>query len=223
MPPVPEHALGASRMSEGWRDAWAQRPFRVGLLWSVVVGLPAAIALPFFFAHIELVPGILLNDPVLRAIGPVNVSWITFTVLYTTVVLSVGWIARRPWLVLRGLHAYVALLVMRMLTMTAFTLEPPADIIPLIDPVTSIFYPGGVPFLKDLFFSGHTATLALMFCLVHGIPARVLTAIATAAVGALVLLQHVHWTVDVLAAPFFVWLAWRVSRFTLRACGAPVA
>ncbi len=223
MPSASDRVLVAPRITEGWRDAWAQRPFRLGLLWAVVVGLPVAIGLPFFFAHIEGVPGILLNDPVLRAVGPVNVSWITFTVLYATVVGAVGWIARRPWLVLRGLHAYVAVLVLRMLTMKTFTLEPPPDIIPLIDPVTSIFYPGGVPFLKDLFFSGHTATLALMFCLVHGRWARVLTGLATASVGMLVLVQHVHWTVDVVAAPFFVWLAWRVSRFTLRACGAPVA
>ncbi len=223
MAAVSNTVLDASRMTEGWREAWAQRPFRIGLLWVFLVGLPVAIGLPFFFGHIELVPGILLNDPVLRAVGPVNVSWITFAVLYTTVVLSVSWISRRPWLVLRGLHAYVAVLVMRMVTMKAFTLEPPADIIPLVDPVTSIFYPGGVPFLKDLFFSGHTATLALMFCLVHGVPARLLTAVATAAVGTLVLVQHVHWTVDVLAAPFFVWLAWAMSRLTLRACGAPAA
>jgi membrane-associated phospholipid phosphatase len=115
------------------------------------------------------------------------------------------------------------LLGLRMLTMYLFTFEPPMGIIPLEDPVTAVFYPGGEPFLKDLFFSGHTATLVL-FAFAMG-PGRQRTALLLAAlvVGGLVLVQHVHYTVDVLAAPFFAGLAWWVAGIVLRAAGLKVS
>lgn len=206
-------------MLSSWSAAWRERPFRIALIAAAVVAVPIAWGLPRFFTYIEGKPGIGLIDPILLVIGPVDVTWITFTVLYATIVLSVARALPQPWLIVRGLHAYALLQPMRMIAMATFTLEPPADIIPLIDPVTAVFYPRGVPFLKDLFFSGHTATLLLMVYLAQGRAARTLTVIATVAVGFLVILQHVHWTVDVLAAPFFVWLAWKGSAFTLRACG----
>ena len=177
------------------------------------------IGLPIFFGHIETKLGLLLNDPVLNAIGPVDVTWISFTVLYGMVVLAIGRAVRTPWILLRGLHAYALMMVLRMFAMYAVTLEAPLDIIPLIDPVTSNFYPSDVPFCKDLFFSGHTATIALLFCISTGKAMRTLGFLATIAIGVLVIVQHVHWTVDVLAAPVFVWLAWQGSRITLRLCG----
>ncbi len=162
-------------------------------------------------------------DPLLAALPPVEVAEATFLVLYLGIAAALWALFRAPYALVRALHAYVLLLLLRMATMFAFTLEPPPGIIPLVDPVTAVFYPGGEPFLKDLFFSGHTATPVLLALAVGaGALRRALFACA-AVVGALVLLQHVHWTVDVLAAPLFAWLAWRGSAFSLRWCGAGVS
>ena len=38
-------------------------------------------------------------------------------------------------------------------------------------------------------------------------------------IGFLVILQHVHYTVDVLAAPFFATLAWYLSGRSMDLCG----
>lgn len=185
-----------------------------------IAAVPIALGLPRFFAYIDGIAGMRPPDPLITSVGPRDVTWLTFLVLYATLVITVARALPKPWLVLRGLHAYALLMLLRVCSMRAFVLEPPMDIIPLIDPVTQSFYPGATPFLKDLFFSGHTASLALMVCLARGKWARWLTVLATALVGTLVILQHVHWTVDVLAAPVFVWLAWKGAAFTLRVCGA---
>ncbi len=210
-------------MWSAWRSAWREPSFRWALLSAAVAAFPIALGLPVFFDHIGAKPGIHPPDPLLAAIGPLDVTWLTFTVLYGGIVLAVVLAARDPYLIVRGLHAYALLQLLRVFAMEFCTFEPPPDIIPLIDPITASFYPGGVPFLKDLFFSGHTATLALMVFISRGERLRVAMVVATIAVGALVLVQHVHWTVDVLAAPVFVWLAWRASALSLRLCGVATA
>ncbi len=210
-------------MRTAWRSAWRERSFRVAIIAAGVAAVPIAIGLPLFFDHIGAKPGVFPPDPFIPASSPVDVTWITFTVLYGGIVFTLVRAARDPHLIVRGLHAYAILQGLRMLCMELYTLEAPLDIIPLVDPVTAVFYPGGVPFLKDLFFSGHTATLALMVCLSRGAAARWMMVAATFAVGALVIVQHVHWTVDVLAAPVFVWLAWRMSVLSLRLCGVATA
>lgn len=164
-----------------------------------------ALVLPDFFSYIQAKPGVFPPDPVIPVLGPVDLSLPIFSVLYSVIVLAVISVVRFPVRLLQGLFAYAFLLMLRMATMTLFTLDPPPDAIALIDPVTGPFYPADVPFLKDLFFSGHTATLALMALLTPWKPLRVLAWCATLAVGAMVVAQHVHWTVDVVAAPFAAW------------------
>jgi len=64
---------------------------------------------------------------------------------------------------------------------------------------------------RDLFFSGHTSTLFLIFLAVPGGRSRPIFLACTVAVATAVLVQHVHYAVDVLAAPFFAYGAWRLA------------
>ncbi len=206
-------------MWQVWRGAWRDPSFRKAVLALVLVAIPVAFVQPVFFGHIGARPGLFPPDPVIAHLGPMDLSPAIFLVIYGSIVLTVARVLAFPYLILRGLHAYIILLLLRMLAMWLVVLEAPVDAIPLADPVTVFFYPGGVPFLKDLFFSGHTATIALLVPLSRGPAARYAMAAATAIVAVLVVAQHVHWTVDVLAAPFFAWLAWRAGGLSLRLCG----
>lgn len=198
-----------------WRKALAQPTFTRALMVGCVAGIAVALVLPHFFGWIKDKPGLILHDPLLAAWGPWNVSTLIFTLLYGTLLMVLVSIAKHPLKVIHGIYAYVLLLLLRMAAMALFTLEPPLAIIPLIDPVTQAFYPGSEPFLKDLFFSGHTATLALMALLAGKGPVRWIAVVATAAVAVLVLAQHVHWTVDVIAAVPAAWLAWKGAHLLL--------
>lgn len=203
-----------------WRKAVARPAFIRAMASGCLAGLAVVWVLPRFFAWIQAKPGLLLHDPVLTVWGPENVTWATFAVLYGTLLLVISSIARQPMKVMLGLWAYVLMLLMRMACMALLTLEPPPGIIPLIDPFTQLFYPAADPFLKDLFFSGHTATLALMAMLARKGWVRWAAMAATGIIGLLVLVQHVHWTVDVLAAIPASWIAWSAARWLLRATGA---
>lgn len=191
-----------------WRQAWAAPTFRTAFLGAVVAGTALVAVLPRFFAWIGARPGGRLHDPLLDRFGPMDVSGLTFGVLYAVLAVAIISAARHPWRLLQGLYAYLLMVLLRMAAMASFTLEPPDGIIPLVDPVTQLFYPGAAPFLKDLFFSGHTATLVLMALLVPPGRVRWLAALGAATVALLVLAQHVHWTVDVVAAVPAAWAAW---------------
>jgi hypothetical protein len=191
---------------------------RNAAVWVITLVALAFVAstLPSFFRFIEARPGNVPPDPLIAHLAPMDLSVPVFVVLYGAILWAVLSIAGKPSVLLRALQAYLVLLLLRMISMFTFTLEPPADLIDLVDPVTQLFYPDDRPFRKDLFFFGHTATLALLAFAVPGPRIRAVLWIATFLVGAAVILQHVHWTVDVLAAPFFAWLAWRWAGYTVR-------
>jgi len=203
-----------------WSQALATPNYFRALLAALAVGGMLAFALPHFFQWLGARPGMHLQDPLLATVGPHDVSLPTFLVLYGCLLVVLVRIAPSPVRVLHGLWAYILLMLLRMVAMTALVLEPPQAIIPLIDPLTQAFYPDGTPFLKDLFFSGHTATLVLLALLAPQGAVRVIAACCAVVVGMLVLVQHVHWTVDVLAAVPAAWLAWRGAGLLLRKWGA---
>jgi hypothetical protein len=195
---------------------------RIATVWAITLVALAVVAstLPSFFRFIEARPGTVPPDPLIAHLAPMDLSVPVFVVLYGSILLAVLSIAGKPSVLLRALQAYLVLLLLRMISMFTFTLEPPADLIDLVDPVTQLFYPDDRPFRKDLFFSGHTATLALLAFAVTGPRIRAVLWTATFLVGAAVILQHVHWTVDVVVAPLFAWLAWRIAGSTVRITAA---
>jgi hypothetical protein len=88
-------------------------------------------------------------------------------------------------------------------------LEPPAVTIPLEDPFVQIFGSGEV-LMKDLFFSGHTSTLFLLYLTVTAPVLRRIFLAAVVAVAIAVIVHHTHYTIDVYVAPFFSYAAYRI-------------
>lgn len=119
-----------------------------------------------------------------------------------------------PIIYVRYVWLYILICLTRLLTITLVPLAPPAGWVELVDPLTGVFY-GHSIITKDLFYSGHTATLVAMYFCLPKKSDRILVVIATITVGCLLLIQHIHYTIDVLAAPVFVYLLNRVVKSTL--------
>ena len=90
-------------------------------------------------------------------------------------------------------------------------LEAPDNMLSLNDPLVQFFGTGNI-LTKDLFFSGHTATLFLFFLIADKKYLKVIFLIFTSIVALAVLLQHVHYTVDVVAAPVFAYVSYRIIK-----------
>ena len=219
---APPRPLGGQRrLKARWQAAWATPGFRqrLGLVGLLLLGLLPVV--PHFYHFIQARPGRLLPDPILALLPVHDVSVPTFALIYGCVVATLGYLVPRPWLLLRALWAYFFLQLLRMGTLWLLPLEPPTTLVLLHDPVMDrVFEVTTQPIIRDLFFSGHTATMALLALVVPGRRWRGALGLMTAAVGLLVLVQRVHYTYDVLAAPFFAWLAyWLAKRVCQRANG----
>ncbi len=120
------------------------------------------------------------------------------------VVLAIVDTARHPYRFLVFLWSCLLLSLVRMTTITLIPLEPPIGLVPLIDPILKPFY-RDTQITKDLFFSGHTSSMFLIFLMLQKKWEKAVALVATIVVAILLLLQHIHYLVDVIVAPAFVY------------------
>jgi len=200
---VPSTGLAA------WRSALRDRAFLVEALITLAVLVAGLASFTRFLAFVEARPGVNFTDPVLRRFQPVDLSALTFGLIYLALVAALAFLCREPRRLLRAIQAYAVMLLCRTVAMFLLPLEPPSTMIPLVDPIVGTAGAVDLP-TKDLFFSGHTSTMFLLALSARARWQRGLFLAATAAVGACVLAQHVHYTVDVFVAPFVAYAAWRI-------------
>lgn len=180
---------------------------------SVFLAIILAV-LPFFFSFIEKRKGVQINDRVLAQIPAHNVSVLIFAIIWGMGALAFYRAASRPSMYVTYIWAYAVIVLVRMLTISIVRLEPPVGLIQLTDPLTGIFY-GHANITKDLFFSGHTATLFLIFLTLEKKSDKILGLLAVIAVAILLLVQHVHYTFDVLMAPIAVYPIYKAVVYML--------
>ena len=153
--------------------------------------------------------GITLQDPLLHFYRAINLTWLTFSLIYLSIILILSSLFQFPNRLVFVIQCYSLLLLVRMVMMFLMPLNPPQGMILLNDPFVQFFGTGQI-LTKDLFFSGHTATIFLFYLVSENKNFRTFFLLATVLVGAAVLLQHVHYAIDVVSAPFFSYLSYRL-------------
>jgi hypothetical protein len=161
-----------------------------------------------FLIYVEGRVGVRLSDPFLSTFSPRDCTWFIFANIYLAIAVALAILAPQPRAMLIGVQAYIVTITSRMAVMYFTALDPPADAIPLQDPIIERLATGRL-LTRDLFFSGHTATLFLLFLSVPDRKYKPLFFASTLCVAAAVLLQHVHYTTDVLVAPLFAFASHR--------------
>ncbi|MCG3192315.1 MAG: hypothetical protein DIJKHBIC_01555 [Thermoanaerobaculia bacterium] len=195
---------------KGWGAVVSDARFRIEAIGSTAAFVGVLWALAWLLPLVETRPGVRLPDPLLKLFSPVEVSWITFGLIYGAVILALSDLVRDPRRLMVAFRAYAILGACRFAGMWLTPLEAPEKIIVLRDPIVEFFTETQV-LTRDLFFSGHTSLMFLLFLLAVKRGHRVAFLVATAGVAFCVLLQHVHYSVDVFAAPFFSYASVRVA------------
>jgi membrane-associated phospholipid phosphatase len=193
-----------------WKSAWADVRFRYGAIATPIVLLTVLRLYARLLGFVEQRPGAVLPDPVLAYLEPRDVSWLTFALVYGVMLVGVTRLSAHPRALVIGTQAYVLMTLLRMVTLYVTPLDPPPGMIALRDPFTEHITVGAL-LTRDLFFSGHTATVFLFALGVPGkwVPRAFL--LCAVAVGIAVLVQHVHYALDVVGAPLAAFAAYRMT------------
>lgn len=190
-----------------WKDFLVKK--KTKFVVTVIILAIILFIYPRFLEYVEAREGVVLNDPVLKLFGPVNLTWLIFSLIYLSLIAAIFRFLKKPELLLLALQSYSLLTIFRIIVMYAAALDPPEGMISLNDPFVQFFGNGEV-LTKDLFFSGHTATLFLLFLISEKKLLKYLFLTCTIIVGISVLLQHVHYTLDVVSAPFFAYTSYKI-------------
>lgn len=180
-------------------------------VFSLVATICMLSLLAEFICKVEFRQGFSFNDPFLTKFKPIDVTWLVFVVLYLSVFWGIITLGNTPKLLSQALLAYTLILVFRMFSMYLLPLEPPQTIIPLKDPFIE-YFGTKITLTKDLFFSGHTALMFLLFLSARKKSHKLFNLTGTIIVASGVLLQHVHYSIDVLISFFVTYTCWNLSK-----------
>jgi hypothetical protein len=204
---------------QNWQNAWHNRAFRANLISGLLIVIGLLIFTYHFFYYIEHLPnGIVLNDWLLRKLPAKDVSVPIVLLEFSTVILFLIRSATNPNMFVTYLIGFIFILLFRIITIYITQLGPPVGLIVLKDPIADMVYKSQF-IRRDLFYSGHAAILYMFYlCSTKKIDKYYILFVVTV-VSILLLIQHVHYTVDVLCAPFFAfgcfWLSKKYLRFRI--------
>lgn len=192
-----------------WKDFLSDKKNKVEFVVSLILLALVLTGLARFVNFVEYRPGVAFSDPVLDLFNPIDMTWLTFGLIYIALVIAVASLINNPRQLLFALQLYTLMAFVRIIAMFLLPLEPPEKMILLKDPFVE-FFGSGQTLTKDLFFSGHTATLFILFLVSKNKIIKTLFMISTILVAIFVLLQHVHYTIDVFAAVFFTYACYKL-------------
>ncbi len=202
-----------SSFLQNWKESLSNPGYAPKLITAVAVFVSGALQFPTYFRNIQKRPGTNLNDIVLNNIPFIDVSTYIFAIIYGLLIYMLIRVLAKPQLFLLFALTFVIETVFRMTTIYFFPLNPPTNLVILHDTFAELLIYGDTePITKDLFFSGHTATMVMICLFVEGRRDKFASIFATIALAALLLIQHVHYTVDVIGALFFTYVSYLIAK-----------
>jgi len=175
---------------------------------AVFVSAVAFIFMQFLSFHESVVEqrGIMFNDPVFRWFPKMDCSIPIFTITYGSIILYAILDRNTQYFLAKLMTGYGILMLFRILTLSIFPLKEPAELIYLQDPfLNDLIYPGRMT--VDLFFSGHMGLLLLLYFFSK----RMIFIVLAVILGCLLLVQRIHYSIDVLAAIPFAYISFIVT------------
>ena len=192
--------------TEAFKNKWFLLEFFISLL-SLVFVLLLFSKFTFF---VEARTGFQFNDPLLRNFEATDLTKIIFLLIYGGMIFAVISLLAYPYKLTILFEAYALMVCTRLVMMYILPLAPPFGMIILEDPFVE-FFGTGKTLLNDLFFSGHTASVFMLYLAVPKKAKPVLLIVALL-VPLGVLLQKVHYTVDVLVAPYISFCSYYIMK-----------
>lgn len=202
----------SNRIKTAWSNALAGKEFRKNFILSLIALAAVLFTLTNFLLFVEKRKGIKFSDPILNLFNPIDLTWLTFILIYGALILAIFYLIEHPDYLLTAVQTYTIMVVFRIGAMFLLPLDAPEKLIPLADPFVE-FFGGGSTLKNDLFFSGHTATLFILFLTAHNKIIKRIFLLATILVAFALIFQHVHYSIDVFIAPFVSFASFKLALY----------
>ncbi|MEN8194300.1 MAG: phosphatase PAP2-related protein [Bacteroidota bacterium] len=193
-----------------WKNELSNRNFRILFIISIISAVVVITSFTNYRIYNEARMGFTFTDPFQVLFSPIDLTWSTFTLIYGGLFLGIYYFIQKPHVFVHALLTYSILVLFRIILMYSLPLDPPLTMISLRDPFVELLG-SGPPLDKDLFFSGHTATMFMLFLLSYTSVQKKIFLVGSILVGLSVVLQHNHYTVDALVAPFIAYASYRIA------------
>ncbi|DBA04497.1 TPA: hypothetical protein N0F65_011045 [Lagenidium giganteum] len=190
-------------VTQGW---WGQADFWSSLLVIIYTIQYYGQFLKWHESRSDIEGFAMLSDPILPYMEATDLSIPLFVMAYGSIFLMLWYTFDKPNVMIELAQTNTLVILVRMVTLYLTPLEAPRGTIPLVDPIA---HADGIIFVRDLFFSGHTATtfIAFIICRREHLRWKLFFLAMTVATACMVVLQKTHYAIDVFAAPFFVYTA----------------
>jgi len=187
-----------------WKSALSDRRFLLKLLTTPGFFLIYSSITQKFGNYVEMRKGILLNDKLLEIIPSYDFSLSIFILLYSSLTIVILTHLHKPKVILRIIEMHFLVAVVRQICILCIALEPPMGIIVLRDVfLENTVYPRNSPLTKDLFFSGHVASIWLYSLCSENKMIKYYFGLAAILMSFMILSMRVHYSYDVYGAFFF--------------------
>ena len=193
-----------------WKKFLSKRKNYAELLFCIVFFLTVSILFKENLVDFEKREGVQLYDVLLVFFKAQDVSIYIFVLLYTVIFYNYIFLLAYPRMLVCFFIFYATGLLIRFTLLWLISLEPPLSYQEFSDPILSSSTYAGISITKDLFFSGHMVTI---FCSYFAMPNKYLKfffLIASMVLALLLIIQHVHYTIDLLGAYIAVFLIYKV-------------
>ncbi len=200
-------------MESNWSSALKNKSFRKDFIISNFLLVVVLIIFIFILQYAEQRKGFVIEKGWLKGIITERdfSAWI-FAFTYSSIIIGSVYCLRKPDTALLLVRTYLLLQFLRAITLLILPLDPPQGIIPLNDPFLHATFYNGRANLKDLFFSGHVASIVMFVPIVSNKWIKMILIIAAFTAGILFAAQRVHYIADVIAAPIFGVMAFLLAK-----------
>jgi hypothetical protein len=198
-----------------WKFALNDKKFRYSLISFLSIFAVQMAFISQFQQFLETREGVVFIDPITGNMPVLTLDALTFIAIYSAHLLAIILALLKPEKFFQLLLGYLFVYFFRIIAQYLMPLDPPDGIVPLHDPFL-IWFSDGQIINKDLFYSGHTSTTFMIFLITDNIKAKAYIFIALLFVIFGILMQRVHYTVDVYAAFFFTFTAYRLGLYIIK-------
>lgn len=195
------------RLHEWRQEIWHHKH----LILASLVFLAISIILDYIAGvYVTETPGVVASDLILDNTPTIDLNLIyIYGFMFVVVLIFIYPLLFR----VKELHKVIGQFSLLLMVRSAFTcfthLKIPTDaLIFKMPPIISL-----ISFQNDLFFSGHTAVAFLGFLLFRDKKIGYFFLIASIIMGCIVLLMHVHYSIDVLSAFFITYGTFNIGKW----------